>query len=32
MGKNGEAIEYYLMALQLDPSIEFARKGLEKLR
>ncbi|MCP4366669.1 MAG: tetratricopeptide repeat protein, partial [Deltaproteobacteria bacterium] len=32
MGKNEKAIEYYLKALGLDPSIEFARKGLEKLQ
>jgi len=32
MGKTEKAIEYYLMALQLDPSIEFARKSLEKLQ
>ena len=32
MGKKGKAIEYYLKALQLDSSIEFARKSLEKLQ
>ena len=31
MGKTDEAVEYYRLALSLDPSIEFARDNLEKL-
>jgi ribosomal protein S12 methylthiotransferase accessory factor len=32
MGKNQEAIQYYKLALQIDPSIEFARDNLERLQ
>jgi len=31
MGDTGQAIRYYKFALELDPSIEFARKNLQKL-
>jgi len=32
MGNKEQAIRYYLLALDLDPTIEFARDNLEKLR
>ena len=32
MGNNQEAIRYYKFALELDPSIEFARDNLERLQ
>jgi ribosomal protein S12 methylthiotransferase accessory factor len=32
MGKRGKAIKYYEIALSIDPSIDFARINLEKLR
>ncbi|MCX5880957.1 MAG: YcaO-like family protein [Deltaproteobacteria bacterium] len=32
LGKTEEAIHYYELALSLDPSIDFARDNLEKLR
>jgi ribosomal protein S12 methylthiotransferase accessory factor len=32
MGNNQEAIRYYKVALELDPSIEFARDNLERLQ
>jgi hypothetical protein len=31
MGETKLAIEYYELALRIDPSIEFARDNLEKL-
>ncbi|VEN73851.1 conserved hypothetical protein [Candidatus Desulfarcum epimagneticum] len=31
MGKKDEAVRYYALALELDPSIDFARQNLEKL-
>jgi ribosomal protein S12 methylthiotransferase accessory factor len=31
MGKNTDAIRYYQLALELDPSIDFARDNLERL-
>jgi len=31
MGKKTEAIKYYMMALEFDPSLEFARENLKKL-
>jgi len=31
MGKYEDAVRYYKIALELDPSIEFARENLEKL-
>ena len=31
MGKTDEAVNYYRLALDLDPSIEFARDNLERL-
>ena len=31
MGNKEKAIQYYLMALEMDPSIDFARDNLEKL-
>ncbi len=31
MGRSAEAVEYYRMALELDPGIDFARENLEKL-
>ncbi|MBU0991886.1 MAG: YcaO-like family protein [Proteobacteria bacterium] len=32
MGNRNKAIEYYLMALEIDPSIDFARENLERLQ
>jgi hypothetical protein len=32
MGNNREAIRYYEFALELDPSIKFARDNLERLQ
>jgi hypothetical protein len=32
MGQKGKAIQYYEMALAMDPEIEFARKNLLRLR
>lgn len=32
MGDKDSAIRYYIMALELDPTIEFARENLEKLQ
>ncbi|MEA3429513.1 MAG: tetratricopeptide repeat protein, partial [Thermodesulfobacteriota bacterium] len=32
LGKSEDAIKYYLIALSIDPSIDFARNNLEKLR
>lgn len=32
MGKRGKAINYYEIALSIDPEIDFARNNLEKLR
>ncbi len=32
MGETEKAVEYYLMALALDPTIDFARQNLDKLR
>jgi ribosomal protein S12 methylthiotransferase accessory factor len=32
MGNRQKAIQYYVMALELDPTINFARKNLEKLQ
>ena len=32
MGQKKEAIQYYEMALAMDPAIEFARDNLTKLR
>jgi ribosomal protein S12 methylthiotransferase accessory factor len=31
MGKKDEAVRYYRLALELDPSIDFARDNLERL-
>ncbi len=31
MGKNQKAIQYYRTALELDPSLDFAKSSLEKL-
>jgi ribosomal protein S12 methylthiotransferase accessory factor len=31
MGDRGKAIEYYKVALELDPSIDFARDNLQML-
>ncbi|MGD2029134.1 MAG: tetratricopeptide repeat protein, partial [Desulfobacterales bacterium] len=32
MGQKGKAIQYYEMALAMDPEIDFARESLVKLR
>ncbi len=32
LGEKEKAMQYYAMALELDPTIEFARENLEKLR
>lgn len=31
LGKKEEAIQYYRLALELDPSVDFARDNLERL-
>ena len=31
MGKDTDAVRYYRLALELDPSIDFARDNLERL-
>ena len=31
MGKTDEAVQYYRLALELDPNLDFARENLEKL-
>ena len=31
MGKKADAVRYYRLALELDPSIDFARDNLERL-
>ena len=31
MGRTQEAVQYYRLALELDPSIDFARDNLKKL-
>ncbi|NCP10133.1 hypothetical protein GW860_14740, partial [bacterium] len=31
MGDRDQAIRYYMLALELDPSIEFARENLRRL-
>ncbi len=32
MGETGKAVDFYEMALALDPTLEFARENIEKLR
>jgi hypothetical protein len=32
MGNQGEAVRHYELALELDPSIDFARENLRKLQ
>ena len=31
LGQHGEAVRYYRMALEIDPSIDFARDNLARL-